>query len=135
MRYGSLQEFLSATRAARTGGPVALIFVEDLVEVDSTIRYHRDLGFARLVLFAPDQAATMALAGWEVATEGADLIDTLIDRMQGAPGEIRSGGENFEALRQKGKDHQIEQVGARLREMMPWISAGKAKVEDVSGGD
>ena len=49
--------------------------------------------------------------------------------------EIRSGGENFEALRQKGKDHQIEQVGAQLREMMPWISAGKAKVEDVSGGD
>ncbi len=49
--------------------------------------------------------------------------------------EIRTGGENFEALRQKGKDHQIEQVGAQLREMMPWISAGKAKVEDVSGGD
>ena len=49
--------------------------------------------------------------------------------------EIRSGGENFEALRQQGKDHQIEQVGAELRGMMPWISAGKAKVEDISGGD
>jgi len=49
--------------------------------------------------------------------------------------EVRSGGENFEALRQKGKDHQIEQVGAELRAMMPWISAGKAKVEDISGGD
>lgn len=49
--------------------------------------------------------------------------------------EIRSGGANFEALRQQGKDHQIEQVGAQLREMMPWISAGKVKVEDISGGD
>ena len=49
--------------------------------------------------------------------------------------EVRSGGANFDALRQKGKDHQIEQVGAQLRDMMPWISAGKVKVEDISGGD
>jgi ketol-acid reductoisomerase len=49
--------------------------------------------------------------------------------------EVRSGGAEFERLRQQGKDHQIEQVGAELRDMMPWISAGKAKVEDVSGGD
>jgi ketol-acid reductoisomerase len=49
--------------------------------------------------------------------------------------EVRSGGANFNALRQAGKDHQIEQVGAELRGMMPWISAGKAKVEDISGGD
>ena len=50
-------------------------------------------------------------------------------------GEVASGGANFNALRQAGKDHQIEQVGAELRGMMPWISAGKAKVEDISGGD
>jgi ketol-acid reductoisomerase len=50
-------------------------------------------------------------------------------------GEVRGGGQRFEALRQQGKDHQIEQVGAELRRMMPWISAGKAKVEDISGGD
>ena len=39
------------------------------------------------------------------------------------------------ALRNAGKAHQIESVGAELRSMMPWISAGKAKVEDISGGD
>ena len=50
-------------------------------------------------------------------------------------GEVRGGGENFEALRDAGKAHQIEQVGAGLRDMMPWISAGKVKVEDISGGD
>ncbi|MFZ4519307.1 MAG: ketol-acid reductoisomerase [Microthrixaceae bacterium] len=49
--------------------------------------------------------------------------------------EVRGGGENFEALRDAGKTHQIEQVGAGLRDMMPWISAGKTKVEDASGGD
>ncbi|MEI2638205.1 MAG: ketol-acid reductoisomerase [Microthrixaceae bacterium] len=49
--------------------------------------------------------------------------------------EVRSGGSRFNELRQAGKDHQIEKVGAELRDMMPWISAGKAKVEDISGGD
>ncbi|MHB1137786.1 MAG: ketol-acid reductoisomerase [Microthrixaceae bacterium] len=49
--------------------------------------------------------------------------------------EVRSGGANFNALREAGKAHQIEQVGGELRAMMPWISAGKAKVEDISGGD
>ncbi|CAN5478522.1 hypothetical protein BH10ACT3_BH10ACT3_10670 [soil metagenome] len=49
--------------------------------------------------------------------------------------EVASGGANFNALRQRGKDHQIEQVGGELRGMMPWISAGKGKVEDISGGD
>jgi ketol-acid reductoisomerase len=50
-------------------------------------------------------------------------------------GEVRSGGARFEELRERGKQHQVEQVGAGLRAMMPWISAGKAKVEDISGGD
>jgi ketol-acid reductoisomerase len=50
-------------------------------------------------------------------------------------GEVRGGGTHFEELRRAGKDHQIETVGAELRQMMPWISAGKAKVEDISSGD
>jgi ketol-acid reductoisomerase len=50
-------------------------------------------------------------------------------------GEVAAGGANFNSLRDAGKAHQIEQVGAQLRQMMPWISAGKVKVEDISGGD
>jgi ketol-acid reductoisomerase len=50
-------------------------------------------------------------------------------------GEVASGGSRFNDLREAGKAHQIEKVGAELRGMMPWISAGKAKVEDISGGD
>ncbi|MGI9577203.1 MAG: ketol-acid reductoisomerase [Microthrixaceae bacterium] len=49
--------------------------------------------------------------------------------------EVRAGGDNFENLRNAGKEHQVEQVGSGLRDMMPWISAGKTKVEDISGGD
>jgi len=48
--------------------------------------------------------------------------------------ESESGRARFNALRQQGKDQPIEKVGAELRAMMPWISAGKQKVADVSGG-
>ena len=50
-------------------------------------------------------------------------------------GEVKSGGANFDALRKKGAEHQIETVGGELRSMMPWISAGKKSVTEISGGD
>src|SRR4051812_10441459 len=50
-------------------------------------------------------------------------------------GEWRSGHKNFDALRKAGEEHQIEEVGARLRSMMPWISQGKQRVQDASGGE
>ena len=34
----------------------------------------------------------------------------------------------------EGKEHPIEKVGAELRGMMPWISAGKQSVQEASGG-
>ncbi|NLD77483.1 MAG: ketol-acid reductoisomerase, partial [Acidimicrobiales bacterium] len=49
--------------------------------------------------------------------------------------EVKGGGSNFDALRKKGADHQIETVGKELRSMMPWISAGKKSVTEISGGD
>ena len=48
--------------------------------------------------------------------------------------ESESGRNNFNALRKAGADHQIELVGKNLRSMMPWISAGKQKVSEASGG-
>jgi len=50
-------------------------------------------------------------------------------------GEVRAGGSKFDELRAAGKEHQVEQVGTQLRSMMPWIAAGKTRVEDASGGD
>jgi ketol-acid reductoisomerase len=49
--------------------------------------------------------------------------------------ESRGGRANFQALRDAGKQHQIESVGKELRGMMPWISAGKQSVQEASGGD
>jgi ketol-acid reductoisomerase len=40
-------------------------------------------------------------------------------------GEMHSGAKNLEALRKKGREHQIEEVGEKLRSMMPWIKANK----------
>ena len=35
--------------------------------------------------------------------------------------ENKAGNENFDRMRQEGKDHKVEVVGAELRDMMPWI--------------
>ncbi|MEN3273145.1 MAG: ketol-acid reductoisomerase, partial [Actinomycetota bacterium] len=40
----------------------------------------------------------------------------------------------FNELRATDAKHQIETVGEELRGMMPWISQGKQKVQDASGG-
>lgn len=48
--------------------------------------------------------------------------------------EYRSGGARFAALRKAGEEHPIEEVGARLRAMMPFIGAGATRPQDVSGG-
>jgi ketol-acid reductoisomerase len=43
--------------------------------------------------------------------------------------EYESGGQEFQRLRQQDRDHQIEQVGARLRAQMAWLNP----VEVVAG--
>jgi ketol-acid reductoisomerase len=48
--------------------------------------------------------------------------------------EHRNGRPNCNALREEGRAHQIEKVGAELRAMMPFVSAGRQRVQDVSGG-
>jgi len=48
--------------------------------------------------------------------------------------EHRSGGNNFARMRAAGKEHQIEQVGARLRAMMPWTEEGKAALAVAKPG-
>jgi len=48
--------------------------------------------------------------------------------------ENRNGLPNYDRLVAAGKAHPIETVGAELRSMMPFITAGKQRVEDVSGG-
>ena len=39
--------------------------------------------------------------------------------------ENASGGHRFPELRRKGQEHQIEEVGGKLRSMMAWIGDNK----------
>jgi ketol-acid reductoisomerase len=48
--------------------------------------------------------------------------------------ENENGRPNFNKLREAAAKHPIEKVGAELRAMMPWIAAGKQRVQDISGG-
>jgi ketol-acid reductoisomerase len=48
--------------------------------------------------------------------------------------ENDNGRPNFNRYREETAKLQIEKVGAELRGMMPWISAGKQRVQDASGG-
>ena len=48
--------------------------------------------------------------------------------------ENRNGRPKFKELQEQGRAHPIEKIGAELRAMMPFISAGKERPQDVSGG-
>src|SRR5580765_1090623 len=81
-------------------------------------------------------------------TRGTRVITSSTkDEMRKILGEIQSGAfakewiaeneagrPNFDRLREESRKHPIEDVGTQLRSMMPWIGAGKAKPQDVSGG-
>ena len=46
--------------------------------------------------------------------------------------ENASGGDRFRSLRDKAARHQVENVGANLRAMMPWIKANKVVDKSVN---
>ncbi len=48
--------------------------------------------------------------------------------------ENEIGRPRYRELKEAGMRHQIEEVGRKLRDMMPFVMQGKQRVEDVSGG-
>ena len=48
--------------------------------------------------------------------------------------ESEAGRPNYKRMQDEGKAHPIEETGGELRDMMPFIRAGKQKVSDISGG-
>src|SRR3989440_9763500 len=72
-------------------------------------------------------------------TRGPSVInDETKNRMKGLLAQIQSGAfanewmkessqgrKRFQELEAKTREHQIERVGAQLREMMPWLSEGR----------
>ncbi|PRZ50142.1 hypothetical protein [Tritonibacter scottomollicae] len=54
MIYASLEDFLQTGKSVLAKGPVALIFVEDEVEIGTSLRHHLDCGFKAVVALMPD---------------------------------------------------------------------------------
>ncbi len=48
--------------------------------------------------------------------------------------ENKNGRPRFNEMRNAGANHPIEKVGEELRKLMPFVSAGSARPQDVSGG-
>lgn len=55
MHYTSLTAVIADSKRALKNGPVALIIVEDDVEIASTITHHATAGFAQLIVFCTPQ--------------------------------------------------------------------------------
>ncbi len=55
MHYPTLKSFLAQASKLLAKGPVALIMLEDDVEIGSTVRHHLDLGFKKVVLFGSSE--------------------------------------------------------------------------------
>ncbi len=55
--FSSLTDLCTGGAALLAKGPVALIFVEDAVEIASTITHHAALGFRAIIVFLPEMLA------------------------------------------------------------------------------
>ena len=70
--------------------------------------------------------------------QGGDAQDPRRDPVRplrrGVDRRERSRPAQLQASAEAGKEHPIEEVGAQLRAMMPWISPASTKVADASGG-
>jgi hypothetical protein len=55
MHYRSLDQFLTDGKDDLVKGPIAMILVEDDVEIDTTLRHHQQLGFTKVIAFMPEE--------------------------------------------------------------------------------
>lgn len=53
MHFSSFDDLRTRAPEQIAVGPLALIFVEDEVEIDTTLRHHKDLGFKQVIAFIP----------------------------------------------------------------------------------
>ena len=91
MNYPSQSAFLTEAKDVLAKGPVAILLVEDLVEVESTIRHTLKAGFATLIVYAPaalalpaDLEARIHRIDWTMNRPGA-LLEAVNPLIAAAP--------------------------------------------------
>ncbi len=93
MHYPDLPSLISDAKSTLARGPIALILVEDDVEIAGTIAHQLKLGFRQVVVFCPidvqmpnDLAANVLRVDFDVTAEGAlAMINNAI--IKAAPGQ------------------------------------------------
>jgi hypothetical protein len=92
MHHHSLEDLIARTRGRLAEGPVAIVMVEDDVEVDTTLRHHQQAGFTEVIALMPasfslprDLAETVHRVDYEMTAPGAmeRAINRLIDPLAG----------------------------------------------------
>lgn len=92
MTYDSLAQFLKEGQAHLVKGPVALIFIEDAVEIESTLHHHLSLGFKSVIAFMPaafSLSDELAAACPRITMEiprGRNMLDAVNTLNDAAPG-------------------------------------------------
>jgi hypothetical protein len=91
MRYSDLNQFLQSSGKVLAKGPIAMIFVEDLVEVESTIRHHQNAGFRSVLVFAPDaldlpEELEKSIHRISFDATAAAVVDAVNQVIEAAPG-------------------------------------------------
>lgn len=93
MHYPSLDQFITSQRSALAKGPIALVLVEDDVEIDTTLRHHLQMGFTQVLALMPpmfelprDLQDTVHRIDYDMSREGAAeaAVNAVIDA---APGQ------------------------------------------------
>lgn len=93
MHYPSLEQFVTSQRAALAKGPIALVLIEDDVEIDTTLRHHLQMGFTQVLALMPslfdlprDLQETVHRIDYNMSRDGAteEAVNAIIDA---APGQ------------------------------------------------
>jgi len=92
MHYPSLNALLANGRQALAPGPVAMILIEDDIEIASTLRHHLDLGFRSVIAFmpaefdlAPDLGERVIRVDYDMK-RGADFTQVINRMIAATPG-------------------------------------------------
>ncbi len=89
MQFTSFAELLKSNAGLVAKGPLALIFAEDDVELDTTLRHHKDIGFKQVLAFMP--------SGFKLAHDVAEMVIRIDMETASGPDMITAVNEVAEA--------------------------------------
>lgn len=120
------------------GYPPELAYFECMHEMKLIVDLYYEGGLSRMNYSVSDTAeyGGMTRGSRLITKETRNEMKKILDEIQTGKfaeewlNEYRSGQKNMEKLRKENKEHQIEKVGSKLREMMSWLLK-KNKKEEV----